>query len=654
MTPSAPRGSIRAFLPLVGALLVIGGVGVWLLVAPPANAPAAPEGATGYEFVGRTRCPDSDFSCITLRVPRDHFAPSGGPTIDVTFALLRASSGTSQGVFVTATGGPGTSGLAVADSYTSALDPRIAEELDIVFFDQRGIGLSEPIQCPEAVLEFYTTPDVPTVSDAEAQAYAQAARTFSADCVEEMGVEPEDLAAYATRQTVEDLEAFRSWLGAERLHLYGESYGSQYVQVYASAHPDRVATLLLDGPVDLTLTGRDYYVEQARAFDAALVHTLDACAADEACVGDVEGGGPLAAWDALAAQLQTGPIGYDFVTALGEVERRQLGFGDLEAAAAGHVYSNFDQMLLQRALAQATRGELMPMARLLYVALAQDPESLDPIPDPTFSDALYYAVECMDYAFGSGSTAEREAAYLSHGASAGVSDVRLGSIYYGDLPCVSWPVRPDSDDRPSYLSDAAYQVVVLASTTDPATPYAGAVRLFENAADGYLITQPGGPHVIFGRGNPCPDDQITELLLTGTPPAERETTCDEIAPDAYVPLPAAVLTDDLAPLDAMVATDDEVNNSPDFWNWDEVEPLSVGCLHGGALHYTATDVGYEVTLTDCALTDGLPLSGEAVIDDEAGTFSLDVISSGDTDLAYTRDADGEVSVSGRWRGAAVK
>jgi len=635
-------------------LIVIGGIVAWLLVSSRTDAPAATEPAAAFEFVGRTKCPDTDFSCVTLRVPIDHFAPAGGPTIDVTFALLRASAGPANGVFVTATGGPGSSGLAVADSYTSALDPRIPEELDIVFFDQRGIGLSEPIQCPDAVLEFYTTAAVPTVSDAEAQAYADAARAFSADCVEEIGVEPDALAAYATRQSVEDLEAFRSWLGADRLHLYGESYGSQYVQAYTSAHPEHVETLLLDGPVDLTLAGSDYYVEQALAFEAALTHTMDACAADAWCAADYPNGDPLAAWDDLAAQLRDGPIAYDFITASGEVEQRELSFGDLEAATAGYVYSTTDQMLLQRAIAQAARGEMLPVARLTYISLGQDPETLGPIPDPTYSDALYYAVECMDYAFGTGTADEREAAYLANGVSADVSDVRMGSIYYGDLPCASWPVQPDSADRPDYLSDEAYPVVVLASTTDPATPYAGALRLFENASDGYLITQPGGPHVIFGRGNPCPDDQVTELLLSGTPPPERETTCDEMTPDTYLPLPAAALTNDLTPLDAMVATDDEINWSPDFWNWDGVEPLAAGCLHGGVVAYVATDIGYEATLTDCAFTDGLPLTGEAVIDDEAGTFSLDVTSGVDTDLAYLRDADGEATVAGTWQGGAVE
>jgi len=39
-------------------------------------------------------------------------------------------------MFVTATGGPGTSGLDAKDSYTAAFDPSIPQHFDVIFFDQ--------------------------------------------------------------------------------------------------------------------------------------------------------------------------------------------------------------------------------------------------------------------------------------------------------------------------------------------------------------------------------------------------------------------------------------------------------------------------------------------------------------------------------------
>lgn len=598
-------------------------------------------------------CPDSEFTCITLAVPRDHFAPAGGPTFEVTFALHRATRPVRKGVFVTITGGPGTSGIAAADSYTAAFDPRIVRDYDLVFLDQRGVGASEPLQCPDAALAFYTSPADPASSLRQGLAYARDAKRFAADCVREAGVDPSLLPFFSTRQAVEDLEAFRAWLGAPRLDLYGESYGTQYVQTYAAAHPDRLHALFVDGPVDLTLTGLDYYVEDAHAFDDVLAMTLDRCTDDEACLADALGHDALRAYDRLARQLRIAPRRYDFTRSNGRIERRTFTVGDLESAAVGYVYSTYDRMLLQRALAQAVRGQLAPLARLASLSLGQDPDTLAAIPDPAWSDAMYYAVECTDYAYRSGSPRESALAYLAAGRAARLDRVRLGSVFYGDLPCAYWAAHPPTPARPAPLTDTPYPVFVLASTTDPATPYAGAERIAARLADGYLIVQPGGPHIIFGRGNACPDDLVTAFLVSGTRPAHRHTTCDDAYVDPYVPLPAARVTARSDPLATLAAVDDELNSNADYWAWAADAPLKVGCLFGGRLRYDPTDTGARVRLHDCRLSRGLPLTGSGTMDWDAGTFSLRVRGPAGTRLAYTRDADGNRSLTGRWFGRRI-
>jgi hypothetical protein len=301
-------------------------------------------------------------------------------------------------------------------------------------------------------------------------------------------------------------------------------------------------------------------------------------------------------------------------------------------------------MLLQRAVAHASRGDLLPLARLGYLALDQDPETLEAIPDPTWSDALYYAVDCADYSFGSGTADERAEAYLADGEAAGVADLRLGSVYYGNLPCAYWPVH-GPEERPPYLGATAFPVFVLAATADPATPFAGAERIVEQLEDGYFIVQPDGPHVIALRGYACPDDILTAFLLEGELP-ERETTCDNPGIDPYVPIPAADVADYDSVLDALSAVDDQVNNDPDYWDWDLTTPLALGCLFGGTIRYEATDVGSDVSLDACAFSRGLPLTGEAVIDDEAGTFSLSAQTDAGAPLTYDRNAAGERTATG--------
>ena len=44
-------------------------------------------------------------------------------------------------------------------------------------------------------------------------------------------------------------------MGDDKFWLYGESYGTRFAQMYAGAHPDHLAGLILDGTIDPTLVG---------------------------------------------------------------------------------------------------------------------------------------------------------------------------------------------------------------------------------------------------------------------------------------------------------------------------------------------------------------------------------------------------------------
>jgi TAP-like protein len=67
--------------------------------------------------------------------------------------------------------------------------------------------------------------------------------------------------------------------------------------------------------------------------------------------------------------------------------------------------------------------------------------------------------------------------------------------------------------------------LVLGATADPATPVKNAHNIYRNLSDGYLILKEGGSHVIFGYGDHCPDDLVTDFLVDGQRPPDRETTC---------------------------------------------------------------------------------------------------------------------------------
>lgn len=609
------------------------------------------------EELGGAPCPDgSAFTCVTLTVPLDHFDPANRQTLDVVFGVLPAS-GDRKGMLVIATGGPGTAGLSYADSYLGGFAPSILERFDLVFFDQRGAGASGGLQCPEAAAVYYQTEIETETPEGEAAAVTDA-QTFASACVAEIG--STGLLPYlSTRQAVEDLELFRQAIGDEKLWLYGESYGTQYAQTYAAAHPGQLAGLILDGTVDLTLTPFEYYQEWAQAFNDVLVMTLEACNADEECAADLGGKDAVTVYDELAAQLATGPVTFTFPLPSGGTAEREFSLADLEAGVSYYLYSEADRLLFQRALAAAAQDDLVPLARLAYAALGLDPETLEPIPDPAYSDAVYYGVECHDYVLPGDTPAERAETYLRAGDPVDTTVPRLSMVFYGDLPCAFWPVTPEtgSETRPAPLEAAGIPTLVLGATADPATPVDNGRRVFSRLADGYLITTEGGAHVIYGRGNPCPDDLVTAFLVEDKVPEQRETTCEGVVADAYAPLPPADASAFENPLEAMLSADTEINYLPEYYAWDAETPTSVGCPRGGTLAFEAGEQGDEFTLTGCAFSAGFAMTGAGLYSYNDGSFSLDVRVSGPAgvsgNLVYERNENGAVSVTGDYAGEPV-
>ena len=455
------------------------------------------------------------------------------------------------------------------------------------------------------------------------------ARTFVDDCLAEGHIDPAKLPFYATRQVAEDLEAFRLWLGAPKLNLYGAGYGSELVQTYAQAHPDHVRALFVDGPRDLSQAALDFRTDQTRSFGEALVGTLLDCSAQPSCTRTVVGGNELNAYDQLAAQLAKGPIEYRYTLRTGKTEQRQFSAADLATVAAANVDTETHRMLLQRAVAAASQGNFWYLSRLLSEALGQDPDSGAPIDGASPGDALQYAVECADDSLFSGSPGERAAAFLDYGKAHGLDAERLGSMFYDALPCAWWPAQPADDPRPAPLTETPYPLFVLGATLDPATPWANAERIYGNDRNNaHLIVKPGGPHVIYGRGEACPDDLLTAYLVDGRMPAERRSVCPGDVADTYVPIPEIRAARFGTTEAALRSADAEMVSSADYLAWDGSGQLQTGCPYGGWIRYRHVPGGTRVHLRGCAWSRGLPLSGSGLIANDGG-MSLDVAASSD-------------------------
>jgi pimeloyl-ACP methyl ester carboxylesterase len=596
--PSSPWLRLASVLSALAALLFL------TASTPPKSASNSGSSSleSALDRLGAHRCKDSKLTCVTINVPYDHLSNDPKGRLDIDFAVHFASK-QSRGLLIYLVGGPGSSGLEAAEDSLSDHDARLSDEMDIVFFDQRGTGARNAMDCPKAGARYDTAtldPDKP----AEA---IDLAKRFVAECTGEM--KHLDLLTYVgTDQAIQDLEAFRQAIGGPKVWLYGESYGTQFAQQYAVAFPDAIAGMILDGVIDTDLDAEAYAAEDSRTAENILARIFADCDGRKGCHQDMMR--PAAAiYDELVARAANAPIEIEYPLGSGEQTHRQLSAGMLESEAFNALYSPSDRRDFIRALAAAGRGNMVPMLRLTYYNLAIDPETMDPLGYQAFYEGAYYAITCQDYAEPGSSPETLADAVLASARARGAAFPHFRQLYVSDrLPCAFWPAK-GKIERPTPFTGGRYPTVILNSDADPATPIANGYAVFDRVKNGYMITMQGGPHVILGRGEACPDKIVLGLLLDDETPIAHEQICVTSLMLDYVPLTLidpADLKDGFAVAHAVQV---EIERLPELY-WDlGSDPVSVGCDHGGKIEARDTDAGREYRFKNCELWPGLRISG---------------------------------------------
>jgi hypothetical protein len=257
----------------------------------------------------------------------------------------------------------------------------------------------------------------------------------------------------------------------------------------------------------------------------------------------------------------------------------------------------------------------VPIARLAYEYIWVDPITFEPRGDPSWSDALYYAVECQDYGFPQAATSrERLDLWLDWVDAQGLDELRLPSVASIDLPCLFWPAQPGLVARPAPITDPPYVTFVMTADTDPATPMANAMRVYSRLDDAYLVVLENGPHVIFDWGFECVDHLISDFLATGERPPTRITLCDGDIADPYVANAPDEPGDYANRQQAVAITADQIVNNAEYAVWDGFDTVTIGCDWGGSMTLTPTDVGTNLAFDHCEFTDHFPLNGRGAID----------------------------------------
>jgi pimeloyl-ACP methyl ester carboxylesterase len=454
----------------------------------------------------RLRGVEHDALCGVLQRPLNPAQPQG-PSIGVHVAVLPALARNKKPdpVFLLA-GGPGQSAIGLAAAAEGQF-ARLLNRRDVVLVDQRGVGRSAPLACDD------DEPSAPLAGRLDDDGVAR----LVARCREALQKLPDgDLRQYTTTIAMQDLDAVRAALGAERINLIGGSYGTRAGLEYARQFPRRVRRLVLDGvaPPDMALPAA-FSPDGQAALDAVFT----ACEADAGC----RGRHPQLRerWRAFGATLPKAlPVTHPLT---GAVETITVTRNLLAAQVRLPLYAPALAAALPAAMERAMRGDLGP---LLAMSLG-----LSARRETQMAMGMHFSVVCAE------DLPRLAQSQDSPGADFGTQFAELYT-----RACADWPrgeVPPAFYTMPALAAPA----LVLSGGADPVTPPRHGARTAQAlGASARHVVVPQAGHGVMAL--PCLRDALFRFIDADTDAAAQQVDagCARAVPrpPAFVPLaPAA-------------------------------------------------------------------------------------------------------------------
>lgn len=443
--------------------------------------------------------------CSRVTVPLDYTDPEG---ITITIGVLRRQAEDTDeriGSLVMNPGGPGASGMVAAASMAGGFSAGpLGEHFDLVGFDPRGVGISEPqVQCLTGPERDADRADDTEVTGSLAEQEAEE-REFAAKCEQRTEHGEQMLAHLGTQEVVQDLDVLRSVLGDEKLSYLGYSYGTRIGYTYAEHFPGNVRALLLDGALDPDQDAMEQLVGQAKGFSTAFTEFTKWCTQRSDCALGSDPSAATEEYQDLVRPLIDNPIETE--------DGRMLSY---ENATTGTIRALYTEQLweqLNAGLNELRRGRGASLMRLADEYNERDP-------DGTYSSTqdAHVAIRCVDDPPVTDRD-EIEEAQRRYYEEAPFRDPGTPPSAARDA-CAFWPV-PNSGEPHLPDVEGIPTPLVISTTNDPATPYQAGVSLAK-ALDGRLLTFEGTQHTAFlNSGNECIDDAGTAYLIDGTLPPE--------------------------------------------------------------------------------------------------------------------------------------
>ncbi|MBU2662400.1 alpha/beta hydrolase [Actinoplanes bogorensis] len=458
--------------------------------------PDVPEKLVGQGAPGMT------YDCADVSVPRDWNNAGNGETYSIAMIRIRSSKQQGRiGSLLINPGGPGGSGIdtSVYLSFGEAfggLPTEVTNKFDIIGFDPRGVGQSDPVKCisPADQDQSFSAPPDPA-SLAEFDKLVTLNKKIAADCAAKYG---DQLPLFSTEQAARDMDKLREAVGDDTMTYLGFSYGTLLGATYAQLFPKKVRALVLDGAVDPKQNFVEGSETQAKGFERAFTNFTNWCkATPDKC--PIAPDARKAVTDAMKA-AETNPIA--------GTDGRKATSGWIFVGVISSLYTESGWAKLAAAIAQLKTGNPKGIFALADAYAERKP-------DGTYSNLFdaNLAVNCAD----TDDAPTVDEVRRMQGEWRTKYPLFGAALAVGMLPCAVW--TGERDPYPAGAATGAPPIVVVGTTGDPATPYENTADLASMLGVGHVLTWEGEGHTAYPN-TPCIANAVDSYLIDLKVPQE--------------------------------------------------------------------------------------------------------------------------------------
>ena len=431
-----------------------------------------------------------NFECSTLLVPVDY----DKITNDVFHLKVIRYKATDQrqklGALIVNPGGPGASAFDYAYNAESIVSAAIREKYDIVGFDQRGVGQSDPIRCltDKETDEMLAGPMIADTPENQRK-MVENAKSFASKCKKVAGYK---LGHLSTFESAKDMELLRLALNEPKLNYLGKSYGTYLGTLYASLYPSKVGKMILDGAIDPSISIQEQNLAQAKGFEVALNQFLSKNKISKDRIAN------------LFEELRKQPLLTNSTRKLND-----------SLAILGVASALYDDATgwpkLSTALSQALTGVGTSLLKLSdkYSGRSKEGKYLSNEND------IGPIIICSDWTPSIRNTSGEY--FLQKFIIAAPIFGRY--LANSEIDCNY--LFPNKKYKNPYLNLVTTNpVLIIGTTRDPATPYEWAIALSKSFPNSFLTTLDADGHTGQGRTNPCIDGAVDSYLINFQGPSK--------------------------------------------------------------------------------------------------------------------------------------